>query len=65
MKVNKLRGVLAERGCSQKELAKILGISEKTLYNKMKRGIFGTDEVTKMVDYLKIENPAEIFLSSE
>lgn len=62
MDVNKLRGVMAERRCSQHQLAKHLGMSDKTFYNKMKRGVFGTDEVAKMIEYLKITNPAEIFL---
>ena len=62
MDVNKLRGVMAERGCTQRKLANALGISDKTLYNKMKRGVFGTDEVGKMIEYLSISNPADIFL---
>lgn len=63
--VNKLRGIIAERGMSQKQVAKQLGISEKTFYNKMQRGVFGTDEVEKMVDFLSIDNPVEIFLSKK
>ena len=39
-----------------------LGITEKTFYSKMKKGVFGTDEVEKMVELLNIHNPAEIFL---
>lgn len=62
MNVNKLRGIMAERSCTQHQLATALGISDKTLYNKMQRGVFGTDEVEKMISYLSIENPAEIFL---
>lgn len=62
MNVNKLKGVMAERACSQRELAVVLGMSEKTLYNKLKKGVFGTDEVEAMIDYLKIEHPADIFL---
>ena len=62
MNVNKLRGIMAERKCTQKQLAEAIGISSKTFYNKMQRGVFGTDEVEKMVRYLSIQNPAEIFL---
>ena len=40
-------------------------MSEKTFYLKMKKGVFGTDEVEKMVGLLDIENPAEIFLSKK
>lgn len=58
---NKLRGIIAEKGVSQKDVAKYLGISEKTFYNKMKRGVFGTDEVEKMIAFLHIEDPVQIF----
>ena len=60
--VNKLRGIIAERGMSQRQVAEQLGITEKTFYTKMKKGVFGTDEVEKMIDILSIDNPVEIFL---
>lgn len=63
--VSKLRGIIAERGMSQKQVAECLGITEKTFYTKMKKGVFGTDEAEKMVEILSIENPAEIFLARE
>lgn len=62
--VNKLRGIIAEQGMTQKEVAGRLGISQKTFYNKMKKGVFGTDEVEKMVGILSIDNPAEIFFAN-
>ncbi len=62
MDVNKLKGIIAERGLSQRKVAKQLGITERTFYLKMKKESFGTDEATKMVEILNIENPAEIFL---
>ncbi len=63
MNTNKLRGIIAERGLSQRKVAEYLGMSDKTFYLKVKKGVFGTDEVQKMVELLKIENPVEIFLS--
>lgn len=60
---NKLRGLIAERGFSQRQVAKHLGITEKTFYTKMQRGVFGTDEVDTMIDLLSIENPMEIFFA--
>lgn len=62
IEVNKLRGIIAERGMSQREVAEKLGVAQKTFYNKMKRGVFGTDEVEKMIEILSIDNPVEIFL---
>lgn len=63
MNTAKLRGIIAERGFSQREVAKQIGISEKTFYSKMKNGVFGTDEADRMIELLKIEDPAAIFLS--
>lgn len=59
---DKLRGIIAERGLSQRKVAKILGMTEKTFYTKMQKGVFGTDEAEKMIDALSIDEPAEIFL---
>jgi transposase len=61
----KLRGIIAEKGYSQREVAKHIGITEKTFYAKMKKGVFGTDEATAMIQLLQIENPADIFLHKE
>ena len=63
MNTAKLRGIIAERGFSQREVAKQIGISEKTFYSKMKNGVFGTDEADRMIELLKIEDPATIFWS--
>lgn len=60
-----LRGKIAEKGYSQSRLAKELGISPKTFLSKMKRGVFNSDEMIKMVDLLDIEKPAEIFFAKE
>lgn len=63
--VAKLKGVIAERGFSQREVAKAIGVTEKTFYTKMKKGVFGTDEAEAMIELLKIENPASIFLTKK
>lgn len=63
--VNKLRGIIVENGMTQKEVAEKLGMSQKTFYNKMKKGVFGTDEVEKMVSVLSIENPTDIFFTNK
>ena len=49
IKTNELRGRFAAKGYSQKEIADMLGISTKTLYLKMKSGIFGSDEIQIMI----------------
>jgi predicted transcriptional regulator len=60
---NKLKGLIVESGYSQKSFAKALGIPAGTFYHKMKRGIFGSDEMQKMVELLGMENPQEIFFA--
>ena len=59
---DKLRGIIAERGLSQRKVAKSLGMTEKTFYTKMKKGVFDSDEICEMIDLLGIKDPAEIFL---
>ena len=65
MDTAKLRGIIAERGFSQREVARRIGMTEKTFYTKMKSGIFGTDEADRMIELLDIKNPADIFLSTK
>lgn len=60
---NRLRGIIAERGTSQRRIANQLGMTDKTFYAKMKSGVFGTDEAEQLVRLLDIENPAEIFFA--
>ena len=62
--VNKLRGVIAERGMSQQNVAEHLGITRNTFYSRMKKGVFGSDEIEKMIVLLDISNPIEIFFAN-
>ena len=61
---DKLRGIISERGFSQRQVAKNLGMSEKTFYAKMKKGVFDSDEMQQMVDLLQIPNPADVFFAN-
>lgn len=61
--VDKLRGIIAERGMSQRQVAKMLGITEKTFYDKMKKGVFDSDEMSEMVSVLEIKDPCAIFFA--
>lgn len=60
---DKLRGIIAERGLSQRKVAEHLKMTEKTFYAKMKRGVFDSDEMAEMVNFLAIDNPGEIFFA--
>lgn len=61
IKTQVLKGLIVQKGLTQAKLAKTIGITPKTFYNKMKSGIFGSDEIEVMIDELEIENPTEIF----
>lgn len=58
---DKLRGVIVERRKTQQDVAKYIGIAPKTFYEKMSKGVFGSDEIESMIDYLDIQDPMSIF----
>lgn len=43
----------------------MIGITPKTFYDKMKNGVFGSDEIQIMIDELHIDNPMPIFFAHE
>ena len=60
---NKLRAAWVSKGLRQEDMAKIVGISSKTFSLKMKKGVFGSDEMEKMIQALNISKPTEIFFA--
>lgn len=62
---DELRGIIAKKGLYQTDVAKFIGITPKTFYDKMKKGIFGSDEMEMMIEYLEIEFPEEIFFKKK
>ncbi|MDD3140221.1 MAG: helix-turn-helix domain-containing protein [Lachnospiraceae bacterium] len=65
IKTDELRGIIVKNGYSQTQMALKIGITPKTFYEKMKNGVFGSDEIQIMIDELKIDNPADIFFAKE
>jgi transcriptional regulator, fis family len=63
IKTNELRGIITKNGYSQSDIAKMIGITPKTFYEKMKIGVFGSDEIQIMIDKLNIEDPVSIFFA--
>lgn len=61
----KLRGKIVEKGLTQQDVAHLIGKTPKTFYLKMKKGVFDSNEISKMVEALEIENPAEIFFTNK
>lgn len=62
IKTDELRGIIAKNGLSQSDVANKIGVTPKTFYEKMKNGVFGSDEIQIMIDELHIDNPVAIFL---
>lgn len=62
---NKLRAEIVRNGYTQADVAKKLGMSEKTFISRLKRGAFKTNEVEVIVDFLGIEDPMSIFFDRE
>lgn len=60
---DKLRGIMAERGVSGKDVAKAMGVHYNTFYERMNTGVFGSDEIEAIVKYLDIEDPIPIFFT--
>ena len=60
---NSLIGVIYSRGLSQAKVARSLGITPKTFYEKMKIGVFTSTEIEAMIKLLRIENPMKIFFA--
>lgn len=65
IKTDELRGVIAKNGYSQSDIAKMIGVTPKTFYEKMKNGVFGSDEIQIMIENLHIEDPIAIFFARE
>lgn len=62
---NALRGIIVSRGMTQQDVAKALSIAPRTFYSKMKKGVFGSNEMEAMIRLLNIQNPQDIFFANE
>ena len=62
---DRLRGIIAEKRLTQQDVAAMIGVTPKTFYDKMKKGVFGSDEIEIMVEKLNISDPMNIFFTKE
>lgn len=60
-----LKGAIVSKGFTQKDIAEMMDITPKTFYAKMKKGVFGSDEMEQMIDILSIKNPSDIFFAKK
>jgi len=59
--VRLLNAEIVKAGFTRAEVANKIGITPKTFYLKEKRGIFGSDEIEKIVKVCNIADPMPIF----
>lgn len=57
----KLKAAMVEKEKTQRDVAEAIGISEKTFTDRMKKAVFGSDEIAIMVSLLDIKDPVSIF----
>jgi hypothetical protein len=65
IRTDELKGVIAKNGYSQSDVAGMIGVTPKTFYEKMKIGVFGSDEIQIMIEKLHINDPISIFFAKE
>lgn len=58
-----LRAEFARNRKTQRDVAKLLGISEKTLISRMRAGDFRLTEVDVLIRELHIEDPTRVFFN--
>ncbi len=64
MDINGLKGIIKGRGMTQADVARRLGISLRTFNSKINKGVFGTDEMERMIEILQMEDPGRIFFGN-
>lgn len=60
-----LKAFMVRKELTQKEVAAKLNMSEKTFYLRMKKGVFGSDEIEKLVKLLGIDDPMSVFFTTK
>ena len=60
---NELKALMVRKELTQKDVAEKLNMSEKTLYLRMKKGVFGSDEIESLIELLDIKDPMSVFFT--
>ena len=63
LNVQELKAAIVRKGYTQSDIANKIGISSKTFGNRLKKGVFRSDEIELMIDILEISDPMFIFLA--
>ncbi|MDQ0204105.1 helix-turn-helix domain-containing protein [Pectinatus haikarae] len=65
IRINELKGKIVACGLTQREVAKSLGISERGLRYRLKKGVFNNNEIETLMKLLGISNPVDIFFAEK
>lgn len=60
-----IKAYMARNELTQKDVAKKLNLSEKTFGTRMKKGVFGSDEIEILISLLGIDDPMSVFFASK
>lgn len=63
MKTNLLKAEIVKNGMTQKQLCEAIKMSQSTFIRKIKKGVFNTNDIKKIVTVLKIDKPELIFFN--
>lgn len=61
----KLKALIIEKGMTQTEVAKEMGLSRRAWFDRMGKKKFDSEEMYNLIHILKIENPMPIFFAEE
>lgn len=63
--VNKLKGLIVERGLTQTEVHNRMGLSKRQWQCRIEKKKFDSDDMMKLIIILEISNPSPIFFVNE
>lgn len=58
-----LRAAWTIQGKTQHDAAQALNISDRTMSQRMKDGIFGSDEIETLISVFEIKDPMRVFFA--
>lgn len=62
---NALKAEWVRKGMTKAEVTKAIGMSDPTFDRRLRKGVFGSDEIEKLISVLEIKNPMDIFFASK
>lgn len=62
---NLLKAEFIKNNMTQAEVAKAIGMSPRSLSRKLNKGVFGSDEIQKLIDLLDIKDPVAVFFADQ